>query len=232
MRHETKRRNLEVAQTLRIGSGFIRVTFAGEALNDFVSCSFDDHVKFIFTNGAGNEVSRDYTPRHFDRDARTLSIELALHGDGEATAWARQVVQGQRVIVAGPRGSMIIPEDFDWHLLAGDATALPAIQRRLEELPPTTQAIVLVTGDAGMCPNLNSRARLETMWLNGGDELVAALQGLTLPLGEGFAWCAGEASLMSRLRAVLAHEKGMTKEAMRVAAYWKRGASNHHENLE
>lgn len=43
---------------------------------------------------------------------------------------------------------MIIPVDYDWHLLAGDASALPAIHRRLQELPATTRAIVLVQVDS------------------------------------------------------------------------------------
>jgi NADPH-dependent ferric siderophore reductase len=28
------------------------------------------------------------------------------------------------------RGSFILPTDFDWHLLIGDETALPALARR------------------------------------------------------------------------------------------------------
>ncbi|HBF51324.1 MAG TPA: NADPH-dependent ferric siderophore reductase, partial [Massilia sp.] len=35
-----------------------------------------------------------------------------------------------------------------------------------------------------------------------------------------------------RLRTVLAEEKGIAKEAMRVSAYWKQGVADHHENLE
>jgi NADPH-dependent ferric siderophore reductase len=37
---------------------------------------------------------------------------------------------------------------------------------------------------------------------------------------------------MVRLREILSHEKGHPKEAMRVAAYWKRGSSDYHERLE
>ena len=54
---------------------------------------------------------------------------------------------GQTLRIGGPRGSFIIPTNFDWHLLIGDDTALPAIARRLEELPAGTRAVVLVEVD-------------------------------------------------------------------------------------
>ena len=49
--------------------------------------------------------------------------------------------------IGGPRGSFIIPTNFDWHLLIGDDTALPAIARRLAELPAGTRAVVLAEVD-------------------------------------------------------------------------------------
>lgn len=78
---------------------------------------------------------RDYTPRGFDPVALTLEIDFALHGAGPATRWEAQAQGGQRLGVGGPRGSFIRPTDFDGHLLIGDDTALPAIARRLAELP-------------------------------------------------------------------------------------------------
>lgn len=36
---------------------------------------------------------------------------------------------------------------------------------------------------------------------------------------------------MARLRRMLLEVKGMDRHAMRVAAYWKLGATAHHENL-
>jgi NADPH-dependent ferric siderophore reductase len=231
VRHEIKRREVEVARVVPVGSNFVSVTFAGDALADFVSMSFDDHVKFMFADAAGEPVSRDYTPRHFSNEAGELTIEFAMHGEGKASDWARQAAVGDRAVIAGPRGSMIIPKDYDWHLLAGDATALPAIARRLGELPGTSRAVVMLMGDAGDRRALASKAQLDVRWVETAEELVAAVQAMPVPAGEGFAWAAGEAATMARLRAVLANDKGMPKEAMRIAAYWKQGASNHHENL-
>ena len=55
-------------------------------------------------------------------------------------------------------------------------------------------------------------------------------EALALPAGEGFAWGAGEAAAMVRVRNLLL-DKGQPKEAMRVAAYWRQGQADYHEEL-
>ncbi|MCS0616894.1 siderophore-interacting protein [Massilia kyonggiensis] len=233
VRHELKLRELTVARIERLGDGFAAVTFTGEALADFTSLSFDDHVKFMFPDAdAGNgQVRRDYTPRRFSREALELTIEFALHGDGKASSWARNAVVGQRAVVGGPKGSMIVPLELDWHLLAGDATALPAIARRLEELPAGSRAIVFVHAEPADRRVFEGQADVDLRWFDTPEALVADLQALALPPGRGFAWGGGEASMMARVRRVL-NEKGVPREATRVSAYWKQGVAEHHENLE
>jgi len=232
VRHELKRRDLRVARVEALSPGFAAVTFAGPSLSDFASDSFDDHVKLMLDTGGAEPARRDYTPRRFDRAACELTIEFALHGEGAASDWARQARAGQEAVVGGPRGSMVIPVDWDWHLLAGDDTALPAIRRRLEELPAGSRVTVVAQADAADRLPFATQARLDLHWVDSDEAMLAAVRALPLPAGEGFAWAAGEAAAMARLRQVLREEKGIAKEAMRVAAYWKRGATAHHENLE
>src|SRR5471032_2126017 len=127
VRHDIKRRDLQVARVEELSPNFRRVTFTGDSLADFVSASFDDHVKVFFEPAPGAEPARrDYTPRRYDNAAHELAIEFALHGEGAASDWAAQAAPGQRLTIAGPKGSLIIPVDYDWHLLVGDKTALPA----------------------------------------------------------------------------------------------------------
>lgn len=232
VRHELRRRDVVVTKVTPVGANFLGITFKDESLADFVSLSFDDHVKFMIPDGSGELVRRDYTPRRFDTQTRELTIEFALHGEGAASSWARNAQPGDTAVIGGPRGSMIIPVDYDWHLLAGDATALPAIRRRLEELPASAQVIVVAAADAGDHLELASQARLQQYRVADEEELIAVVRALALPAGEGFAWGAGEAGAMRRLRDVLAGEKALPKEAMRVSAYWKKGVTDHHENLE
>ena len=233
VRHELKRRELQVVHAETISPHFRSITFAGESLADFVSESFDDHVKFMLDADGAEPVRRDYTPRRFDAAARELTIEFALHGDGPAAQWAAQAAPGQRATIGGPRGSFVIAPDLDWHLLVGDETALPAITRRLEELPADTHAIVLLqVADPADRRALRSAAMLDVQWVADAQSLLAAVRALAFPEGEGYAWCAGEAATTAALRRILVEDKGHDRHAIRAAAYWKQGAVAHHENLE
>ncbi|PRC94103.1 siderophore-interacting protein [Solimicrobium silvestre] len=234
IRYEIKRRVLQVVRVESVSPHFKSVTFAGDALSDFISASFDDHVKFILSEeGAEEEMRRDYTPRYYNAAACELTLEFALHGDGPAADWAAQAEAGQRATIAGPRGSFIIPMDYDWHLLVGDETAVPAIARRLEELPATAHAIVVLQlADVSDRRKFQSAAKLDLHWVSNSAELMKIIRALKLPDGEGYAWCAGEASEMAALRRLLVEEKGHSRHAIRAAAYWKRGTVGHHENLE
>lgn len=233
VRHEIKRRELVLARVHAIGPNFRRLTFTGDDLADFVSASFDDHLKVLLDAGGPEPLRRDFTPRRFDAAARELDIEFAVQHSGPAAQWAAQAQVGQALTVAGPRGSFIVPTDFAWHLLVGDESALPAIHRRLEELPAGTRALVVVQlKDPGDRRALGSAAALDLHWTADAAQTQATVRALALPPGEGYAWAAGEASEMAALRRVLVEEKGIDRHAMRVAAYWKRGAAAHHESLE
>ena len=232
VRHELKIRRVEVVAVREMGSHFRSITFGGAALHDFHSASFDDHVKFILGEGP-DAVRRDYTPRSFDPAAGRLVIEFALHGDGPCAAWAAQAAPGQQVIIGGPKGSLIIPVDYEWHLLVGDETGLPAIARRLEELPAGARASVIVkVGNEEDRRAFASAAEVDVRWVDSDAGLLAAVQAWALPAGEGYAWCAGEAASMAAVRQELVGVKGLGKHAIRAAAYWKRGGSGFHENLE
>lgn len=228
VRYELQRRELNVVRVEPRGARFVAVTVQGESLRSFASASFDDHVKLMLPDADGGLLMRDYTPRAFDTARGELTLEFALHGDGPFTEWAAQAEAGQTLTVAGPRGSMVIPTDYDWHLLVGDDSAWPAIARRLEELPAGAAVQLLL-----LMPEVPAGVGAADLRLAATPEaLVQALRDLPLPTGEGFVWCAGEAQLMAALREVLLREKGHPKEAMKVAAYWKQGATGYHARLD
>lgn len=231
IRYELKFREAEVVRIKPLGASTLAITFRGAAFADFQSASFDDHIKFVFEVD-GQTLRRDYTPRHFDQDKLELTIEFALHEHGHASRWARHAQVGQQAVIAGPRGSMIIPQDYTWHLLAGDLSALPAIRRRLEELPVSAQVMVIALAENPADHLALSGAMAARIhWVSSGTELQAALRDVDLPAGEGFVWCAGESATMLTARTILL-ERGIPKENMRVAAYWKRGEADFHERLD
>lgn len=233
VRFEVRRRRLVVARVERPTPGFARLTLAGPTLEGFQSLSFDDHVKLLLPQADGSLAMRDITPRAFDAGRLELQVEIALHGHGPASAWAAQAKAGDAAEIGGPRGSMIVPLDYAWHLLAGDASALPAIARRLEELPAGSRARVLVqVADARDERALPSAAALQVQWVRSSAEWLKGLRELPLPEGDGFVWCAGEAKVVAKARELLLTQHRHPREAMRVAAYWKQGASAFHERLE
>lgn len=232
VRHELLRRDVRVHRIDSSSPGFLSITFAGESLRSFVSLSFDDHIKLIIRDRDGNTAMRDFTPLHFDTARGELTLEFALHAHGPACDWARQARVGDEATIGGPKGSMIIPIDYEWHLLAGDASALPAIRRRLQELPEGSKALVLAQiPDASdrMLPTTRSEAQVQ--WVANAQEFMDALRHMALPAGEGFVWCAGEASVMAQARDVLLGERQLPREASRISAYWKAGATDFHETL-
>jgi NADPH-dependent ferric siderophore reductase len=93
-------------------------------------------------------------------------------------------VPGQAATIARPRGSLIIAADLRWHLLVGDETALPAIARRLEELPSSTRAtVILQTDDPADRRPLRSPAALQVQWVDHTEALLRAVSELALENG-------------------------------------------------
>jgi NADPH-dependent ferric siderophore reductase len=260
VRHPLKFRLLQVKRVEAVTPHLIRVTFTGDDLHDFVSASFDDHIKVffpepgadtpvvpsagpdgpVFPAGQPRPIARDFTPRRYDAAARELDIEFALHEAGPAATWAAQAKVGQMLGIGGPRGSLVIPTGFDWHLLIGDDTALPAIGRRLEELPAGKRVAVIVeVADASARVDFQTQAELHMIWCYRsdspyrGEALLKAVRETYLPEdGEGYVWAAGESATMRAVRYHLCTERGVDKSRIRAASYWKEGAQAVHETLD
>lgn len=148
VQHDPRRRRLRVQWVEPVTPGMLSASLGGPDpdLAGFANLSPDDHVKLYLPDRDG--ARRDYTQRRHDTVAGELAIDFALHESGPATRWAREARPGDVIEVGGPRSSRIVPADFDWWLLVGDDTALPAIGHRLEEfsrgVPLTT--VVAVDG--------------------------------------------------------------------------------------
>ncbi len=258
VRHTLKFRLLHVTRVVAVTPYLMRVTLAGDDLSDFESASFDDHIKVFFPSEGATQlqlptmgadglvfpegprpIARDFTPRRFDRAAGELDIEFAIHEAGPAATWAVQAQVGQLLGVGGPRGSLVIPTGFDWQVLIGDDTALPAIARRLSELPAGTRVTaILEVADVTGRIEFDTQADLTTVWcyrstsLFQSNALLQAAREIELPSGEGFVWAAGESTAMRELRAHFRAERGMDKSRLRIASYWKHGDVAVHENLD
>lgn len=257
IRHDNKPRLLQVVKVAAVTPRLLRITFGGDELHGFTSGAYDDHMKVFFPEpgqdkpalpipgaprgaafpaGTVRPAARDYTPRRYDPVANELDIEFVLHGDGPASTWAAQAQPGQWLGINGPGGSSVVNDSFDWYLLAGDETALPAIARRLEELPAGTRAIVVVEiGIASERQSFESRGQIDVHWIERtveagtGAALVQAVEALALPGGIGYAWVASESGIARSVRQHLLDERGFARERIKAAGYWRRGEAGAHE---
>lgn len=234
LRHEVRRRVVTLAAKEQLTPHMLRLHFASPELRDFVSAAPDDHVKLFF-----GEEMRDYTPRRFDPAAGTVVIDFAVHEAGPATRWALDAQPGDTLQIGGPRGSAVVPNDFDWYLLIGDETALPAIGRRIEELRPgvpvTSFVLVPEMADAQHFP---TAASWSGHWVTRGAStddaalLLAAMEGFALPGGEGFVWIAAEAQAARAVRRHVLEVLGHPRAWVKAAGYWLRGVADAHEKIE
>lgn len=238
--HEIKRRRLDVLRVVDITQRMRRITLGGPELAGFVSLGSDDHIKLMFPQNAAEQAAlqsptfsikgdgpqpamRDYTPRRFDLSLGELDIDFVLHGDGPASTWAEQAQVGQHLYIGGPRGSMIVPDIFDSYLLIGDETALPAIARRLEELPAGRKVLAVIEiADAAEQQALHSAAELEVIWvLRGQVDLLDTVRTLTLPSGALYTFVAMETKLSRQVRRVLLDTHKVDEAFLKAVGYWR-----------
>ena len=238
--HEIKRRRLDVLRVVDITPRMRRITLGGPELAGFVSLGSDDHIKLMFPQNAAEQAAlqsptfnikgdgpqpamRDYTPRRFDLSLGELDIDFVLHGDGPASTWAEQAQVGQHLYIGGPRGSMIVPDIFDSYLLIGDETALPAIARRLEELPTGRKVLAVIEiADAAEQQVLQSAAEVEVIWvLRGQVDLLDTVRTLTLPSGALYTFVAMETKLSRQVRRVLLDTHKLDEAFLKAVGYWR-----------
>ncbi len=181
--------------------------------------------------------SRAYTIRRIDRHAGTLDLEFVLHErdgvSGPASTWASQAQVGQRISIAGPRdGGFHLPVEVSWIILAGDATALPAMQAITQALPVDVKATMYAEVEKPEDHQIiESPAMLEIAWLGEestpGAALHRELAGTPLPPGPGYIWIAGEAAAVRALRSHYLETLGVPRERVSAKGYWKVGEAAH-----
>jgi NADPH-dependent ferric siderophore reductase len=245
---------LRVLRTEWLTPHMIRVVLGGERFAEFTDNGYTDkYVKLLFPQ-PGVEypepidldvirkefpreqwpTTRTYTVRYYDGAAGELAIDFVTHGDeGFAAPWAMSAQPGDEVIVRGPGGAYAPDPAADWHLLAGDESAIPAISAAVEALPAGARARVFVqVGDEAEMQKVASDADIEVTWLlrkdyeshaAAGDALVDAVRSLEFPAGSVQAFVHGEAGFVASLRRYLTKERAVPKEMLSISGYWRLG---------
>jgi NADPH-dependent ferric siderophore reductase len=239
-----------VLRTERLTPHMIRIVLGGPELAEFGAGAYTDHyVKLLFPQPGVDypepmdmsAVRRDlpreqwpqirtYTVRSWDPEALELTIDFVYHGDhGLAGPWAAQARPGEQVMFHGPGGAYAPSADADWHLLAGDESALPAIAAALERLPLGAPARVFIeVSGPEEEQKLATDGAAEIVWVHRGDRtvgeaLVEAVRALEFPPGVVHAFVHGEATFVKELRQLLRVERGVPREQLSISGYWRRG---------
>ncbi|CAM5711303.1 MULTISPECIES: siderophore-interacting protein [Streptomyces] len=247
-RKPRKPHTAQVVRTERLTPHMQRVVLGGEGLAGFAADTCTDHYVKLLFGAAGVTypepfdleriraefpreqwpVTRTYTVRAWDPGQRELTLDFVVHGDeGLAGPWALRARPGDTVRFMGPGGAYAPDLGADWHLLAGDESALPAIARALETLPAGARAHAFIEV-SGPEEEQKIDTEVPVVWLHRGDRpvgeaLLEAVRGLEFPEGRPHAFVHGEASFVKELRRLLRVERQIPREDLSISGYWRLG---------
>ncbi len=252
----------QVIGTEWLGRHLVRLTLGGTGFDTFTPGRFtDSYVKFVFIASgvdvaalphpltldsfadlpAGSEPTvRTFTVRRADTARREIAVDFVVHGDeGVAGPWARTVRPGDTVHLMGPGGAYCPDPSADWHLFAGDETAIPAISAALEQLRPNAIGqVFLETAGPDDEVDLSAPDGVTITWIHRGGraDLVADGQaGDNAPLVQAVTtaeWLPGRAqvfihgeaqAVMHNLRPYVRNVRGVEARWASISGYWRRG---------
>ncbi|MCB5166448.1 siderophore-interacting protein [Streptomyces bambusae] len=242
-----------VLRTERLTPHMVRLVLGGEELAGFGAGDFTDHyIKILFAaEGAVypepwdlDEIraafpreqwprNRAYTVRSWDPAHLEMTVDLVVHGDeGVGGPWAARVQPGEQVYFLGPGGGYAPDPAADWHLLAGDESALPAIAAALERIPAGAHvhAFIEVSGPEEEIKIITADG-IAPVWLHRGDRPVGellqqAVTGLDFPAGTPHVFVHGEAGFVKDLRRHLRIDRAVPRERLSISGYWRLGQTD------
>ncbi|MFH5227194.1 siderophore-interacting protein [Antrihabitans spumae] len=202
------------------------------------------YAQFLLMSKDSRPGVRNYTVRSFRAagegqfgDTAEIDIDFVTHGDaahgdlGIASAWASSVEAGNEVALLD-EGLIYNPVDnVDWHLLAGDESALPAIVGILNSAPKDARIEAFIEiAHADDAQEIAGPDGANVHWIvrkdahgRPGVEVVEAVKKATLPDGPCYAFLAGERELATGLRRHLVNERHVPKANVTFTGYWRLG---------
>jgi NADPH-dependent ferric siderophore reductase len=252
----------EVVRREKLTSHMFRVVLGGSGFDTFTPSKFtDSYVKVVFVAddvdmaglprpltldsfadlpAAKQPVVRTLTVRRTDPAAREIAIDVVVHGEhGAAGLWAATAEPGQPAYLMGPSGAYAPDPAADWHLLAGDETALPAISVALEALPANAigQTLIEIAGPEDEIP-LIAPDGVQINWIYRGGRadlisedragdfapLIEAVKSAPWLPGQVHVFIHGEAqAVMHNLRPYIRNDREVDAKWASISGYWRRG---------
>lgn len=211
-----------------------QVTLGGPGLRGFPADQAGGYIKLLIKQPGllSKPLMRTYTISAQREDA--IDVQFALHGQnaaGPATQWALDAKPDDTIMVGGPGPAKPLPEGFDFYLVAGDMTALPAISVNLAALPEGARghAVIEIQDEADATP-FAAPDGVKIEWIVNPEPgtkpqlLADKLRTADIPSGARIAgWAACEFSSMRELRQYLREELGLGPRELYISSYWKHG---------
>ncbi|WP_346036437.1 siderophore-interacting protein [Brevibacterium picturae] len=209
--------------------------------------------------GEGHLSQRGYTFVEVDLATGRFSLDFVLHGDpvgsgggpvgsdrdradsgsdqsppydsGPGSRWAATATPGTIIEAALTPARIDLPADTNHILLAGDLTALPAMNSWLQAIPAEVAVTVAIEDDhdADTVQNLPRTDHPNTRWdwIRSDGQLghALAVHLRTLDLGPDglYVWAAGERGLIKQVRSVIKQELKLKKDHYFSQFYWFEG---------
>ena len=241
---------LTVRSRAQLSAHTVRIVAGGPGIAQFRTNEFTDkYAKLIFVDPAlgltppydlaglraslpseQRPVTRTYTVRSVDLDEQQLTLDFVVHGDaGLAAPWAARAEAGDVLTLSGAGGAYRPSPDVDWHLFAGDESALPAISSALEALSPDARGRAdLETCDPEHRLDTEVPGGIDVVWLDRAEPgtrprlLAEAIEAGRWPAGRVGVFAHGERESMKEVRAVLRDRLGEHDE-LSLSGYWAYG---------
>lgn len=245
VRNALRFRHISVVSKSNIANLFWRITFTGSELAGFQSQGFDDHIKVFFPDAQTGELhlpqiteegivwpegarptARDYTPFAFD-GISTLTLDFYRHEAGVASDWAARAQPGDELVIGGPRGSLLVPDDYAFQLYVCDESGLPAFKRRQASLQAEQTYLLAFVDEVAGRDYLGNLDGVNVCWLGSGTmqrgnlgPLFAALENIALPQHDYFIWLTGEGEAVKAISDYFIQNRGCEATWVRAVAYW------------
>lgn len=192
--------------------------------------------QFLLQSKSRRPWVRNYTIRRFRPGDAEIDIDFVVHeGGGPASGWAEHARAGDPVGIFDEGITYLPPSDAQWHLLAGDESAVPAILSILECAPEDLRAeVFLEVPQASDIPEkVLAPESAQIHWVVRDDprevpgtELLREMKGETFAPGKFYTWVAGEHKLPTGLRRHLVNDCGIPKSNITFGGYWRHGKSS------
>jgi NADPH-dependent ferric siderophore reductase len=241
---------LSVERREQLNPHLVRVVAGGPGMAQFRTNDFTDkYVKLLFVDPdlgltppydlaelraslppEQRPVTRTYTVRSVDLDAQRLTLDFVTHGEeGLAAPWAAAAEPGDLLALSGASGAYRPDPELDWHLFAGDESALPAISSALEALGRDARGVAyLETADSGHFLDAAAPAGVDIVWLDRPEPgahprlLADAIAAGTWLPGRVGVFAHGERESMKAVRAAL-RGRLSDRDELSLSGYWAYG---------